>query len=131
MVKSYYTNFEIPQWTSGQPTQIWGCFTGFFLQFLKKFTILLSEEENKSVSHEDVNNKLRQKELEESQKLVKFIADKFQSFGKPLQPGPYSMCFEFLQIYLSTNQLFFCTLAINFLRNNLLCFKNMTFLLCA
>ena len=47
-------------------------------------TILLSEEENESVSHEDVNNKLRQKELEESQKLVKFIADKFQSFGKPL-----------------------------------------------
>ena len=46
------------------------------------------------MSHEDVNNKLRQKELEESQKLVKFIADKFQSFGKPLQPGPYSMCFE-------------------------------------
>jgi len=40
------------------------------------------EEENKSVSHEDVNNKLRQKELEESQKLVKFIADKFQSFGE-------------------------------------------------
>jgi len=40
------------------------------------------EEENESVSHEDVNNKLRQKELEESQKLVKFIADKFQSFGE-------------------------------------------------
>ena len=55
---------------------------------------MLSEEENKSVSHEDVNDKLRQKELEESQKLVKFIADKFQSFGKPLQPGPYSMYFE-------------------------------------
>ena len=59
-------------------------FYGFFLQLLKFFTILLSEEENKSVSHEDVNDKLRQKELEESQKLVKFIADKFQSFGKPL-----------------------------------------------
>ena len=56
----------------------------FFLQLLKNFTLLLSEEENKSVSHEDVNDKLRQKELEESQKLVKFIADKFQSFGKPL-----------------------------------------------
>ena len=59
-------------------------FYGVFLQLLKFFTILLSEEENKSVSHEDVNDKLRQKELEESQKLVKFIADKFQSFGKPL-----------------------------------------------
>ena len=57
---------------------------GVFLQLLNFFTILLSEEENKSVSHEDVNNKLRQKELEESQKLVKFIADKFQSFGKHL-----------------------------------------------
>lgn len=75
---------KIPQWTNSQPTQIWGCFTGFFLQLLIFFTILLSEEENKSVSHEDVNDKLRQKELEESQKLVKFIADKFQSFGKPL-----------------------------------------------
>ena len=40
------------------------------------------EEDKEIVSHEDVNNKLRQKELEESQKLVKFVADKFQSFGK-------------------------------------------------
>ena len=38
------------------------------------FTILLSEEEYESVSREDVNNKLRQKEFEESQKLVKLIA---------------------------------------------------------
>ena len=71
-----------------QPTQIWGCFKiifPFFYDYFKYlFTIFLSEEENESVSHEDVNNKLRQKELEESQKLVKFIADKFQSFGKPL-----------------------------------------------
>ena len=44
---------------------------------------MFTEEEDKEiVSHEDVNNKLRQKELEESQKLVKFVADKFQSFGK-------------------------------------------------
>ena len=56
---------------------------GFFT-IIKFFYNFVSEEENKSVSHEDVNNKLRQKELEESQKLVKFIADKFQSFGKPL-----------------------------------------------
>merc|ERR1712080_372288 len=40
------------------------------------------EEAKESLSHEDVNNKLRQKELEESQKLVKFIADKFKSFGE-------------------------------------------------
>ena len=35
---------------------------------------MLSEEEYESVSREDVNNKLRQKEFEESQKLVKLIA---------------------------------------------------------
>jgi len=40
------------------------------------------EEAKESLSHEDVNNKLRQKELEESQKLVKFIVDKFKSFGE-------------------------------------------------
>ena len=35
---------------------------------------MLSEEEYESVSREDVNNKLRQKEFEESQNLVKLIA---------------------------------------------------------
>jgi hypothetical protein len=55
-----------------------------FLRLFNMFTIVFLEEENESVSHEDVNTKLRQKELEESQKLVKFIADKFQSFGKHL-----------------------------------------------
>merc|ERR1712029_1201476 len=38
-------------------------------------------EENENVSHEDINAKLRQQELEANQKIIKLLADKFDSCG--------------------------------------------------
>merc|ERR1712062_775873 len=40
-------------------------------------------EENENVSHEDINAKLRQAELEENQKIIKLLADKFDSCCTP------------------------------------------------
>merc|ERR1712018_197379 len=56
---------------------------------LRLATIYLEELQRKeeetaqeSVSHETVNERLRQEELEQSQKLVKPISDTFDSFGQ-------------------------------------------------
>ena len=40
-------------------------------------------EENENVSHEDINAKLRQQELEANQKIIKLLADKFDSCATP------------------------------------------------
>ena len=41
------------------------------------------EEARETVTNEDINERLRHNELEQSQKLFRLIADKFQSFGEP------------------------------------------------
>ena len=54
----------------------------YFLSFL--FSFILSEEEaRETVTNEHLNARLRHNELEQSQKLFRQIADKFQSFGEP------------------------------------------------
>ena len=40
-------------------------------------------EENENLTHEDINAKLRQTELEQNQKIIKLIGDKFSSCGVP------------------------------------------------
>ena len=40
-------------------------------------------EEKDNLTHEDINAKLRQEELEENQKVIKLLADKFDGFTEP------------------------------------------------
>ena len=40
-------------------------------------------EENENLTHEDINAKLRQEELEENQKIIKLLAEKFDSCSEP------------------------------------------------
>ena len=50
---------------------------------LKKNFSFSEEEARETVTNEDINERLRHNELEQSQKLFRLIADKFQSFGEP------------------------------------------------